>query len=120
VWDNEKEGGVFACPIIASVLTSNSIKGRVLGQSRNITAKNRLLICATGNHLSFSTEICRRTLLIEIDHQSNRVWGVQHLRKYVKQNQPELLRSALIVLKYGLSNPPGDTPPLDSLKTGPP
>jgi len=116
VLDNERQGCVFACPNIASVLTSHSVVGRVLGKSENFTAKNRLMICATGNQLTFSNEICRRTLLIEIGKQAGREWEVPDLRKHVREIQPDLLRAALILLKHGLDGKPLKKQPLESFE----
>jgi len=113
-FDNEKQGCVFACPVLASTLTKHQVAGRVLGASVTVRAPNRLLICASGNQLTFSTEIARRTLLIEIDHQPGRSFTKTDLRKWVRENRVRLLRDALIILRYGLSQPRVERRPLES------
>lgn len=49
---------------LSSVLTAEVIEGRILGKSELVTAKNTLIITATGNNMQGSGEVCKRTIPI--------------------------------------------------------
>lgn len=115
-YDNERQGSMFTCATLASLLTSRTFEGRKLGASDICRGPNRFLVTSSGNHLTFSTEIARRTLLIELEYQPGRKWNTPDLRAYVRSNRSELLRHALIILKYGLTHSPENLQPLPSFE----
>jgi hypothetical protein len=59
--------GVIKSPSVAAVLTSGSLRDRILGTSDEVTAQIRSLICFSGNNAALDSDLLRRVLQIRID-----------------------------------------------------
>lgn len=65
LFDNAEQGIESAS--LCAAITSPSLKGRVLGESRTAMAEHRLLIMATGNGLRLVGDLNRRFLVCRLD-----------------------------------------------------
>lgn len=89
-------------PSLASLLTSTSFSGRVLGVTEMASVRNGLTVVATGNNVRATGEIVKRTVPIQLqpltDSPEDRT-DFKHpdLRGYVSQNRAQIL-GALIGL----------------------
>jgi hypothetical protein len=108
---------------LAAVLTDVEWKDRQLGQTRVLTLPNRAIWAATGNNLSFSSEIARRIVWIRLNanvESPDQRSGFRHPRllNYVRANRGRLVRSVLIMVQSWLSRgqPPG-TPVMGSFES---
>jgi len=81
---------------LASMLTCSSWSDRVLGRSEIVTVPNNLTLVASGNNVSFSGELAKRTVPIELqpfDDKPEERTDYKHpqLRKYIRENRPRIL-----------------------------
>lgn len=98
--DNVKhklDSGTFA-----ALLTSTEWQDRVLGKSEAIQLPNRAVWSVTGNNLSLSEEILRRTVWIRIDAKVDRPWERRSFRHpdllvWVRRHRHELLWALLVL-----------------------
>ena len=58
--------GYLKSPALEALITSRSIKDRVLGQSKIEEVQNNLSVIITGNSLSLSPDLTRRSLIVEL------------------------------------------------------
>lgn len=61
--------GTWRSPVLAGLITSGVIDGRILGASVPFSGDARLLITATSNNASLDRDLCRRFIRIRIDAQ---------------------------------------------------
>ncbi len=59
-------GGYLKSPSLEALITSRTVKDRVLGESKIKEAANNLSVIITGNDLSISPDLHRRSLLVEL------------------------------------------------------
>lgn len=86
-------------PSLASLLTSSTFQGRVLGASSMVSVPNGMTIVGTGNNVHASGEIAKRivpiTLLPGEDPETRNDYQHPRLREYI-EDRTELIRAALI------------------------
>jgi len=70
---------VFASPDLAAALTTSEWSDRLLGQSRIVRYPVRCVWVATGNNLTLSTELARRSVHTRMNPQRDRPWERQEL-----------------------------------------
>jgi hypothetical protein len=93
---------------LCTVTTAPSIKGRVLGESRDAEAEHRMLVLATGNGLQFVGDLNRRmfTCRLDANMEANKVAGrkfdVEPLG-YCTKNRIEIINAALTVIQGYIS-----------------
>ncbi len=85
---------------LAAALTSQMWKGRRLGKSETVRMENLALWVATGNNVSVSSEIARRTMSIRLDPETERPehradFRHPNLRRWVRRHRGELVSAAL-------------------------
>lgn len=94
--------GLVRSDALARVLTSTEISGRVLGKSRIVTAPWTSTIFATGNNLSWSSDLARRVLPVHLDPRCEepelRSFERPALRVWVREHRSQLLSAALTIL----------------------
>jgi hypothetical protein len=91
----------------AAALTMDLWGDRILGRSASANAKVRALWLGTGNNVSMSTEITRRTVRIRLTPQTDRPeerTGFAHedLMEYVEGHRPELVQAAHVIIKNAI------------------
>ena len=100
VMDNCEQpiGGDFLC----AMLTSGTVKARILGKSEVADLHSNVLVMATGNNIVPGRDMGRRMMVCRLDAQNerpdNREFKVD-IRKYVKENRPELVVAGLTILR---------------------
>ncbi|KZZ10599.1 hypothetical protein A3749_10810 [Oleiphilus sp. HI0078] len=100
VWDNIL--GVFDSAAMAAFLTSSNFTDRVLGQSKELTVPNKMLLLMTGNNLSLAGDMPRRVLTCRIDPKTDEPYKREFKvcpRSYVLANRQKLVAAALTIIK---------------------
>jgi DNA primase catalytic core len=105
--DNLSEKRVLDSPALASVLTAEVWRDRVLGESRMVTLPNTAVWLAAANNPRFSLELARRCIRIRIDPKRDMPWrrgGFRHdpLLGWARQQRPALVRAALTLVQAWL------------------
>lgn len=59
--------GCLKSPVLASLLTSGKLSDRILGQSRNVTVRDRSLFLMTANNASLWADLQRRVVQIRLE-----------------------------------------------------
>lgn len=94
--------GIWDCPVLAAMLTSETLTDRILGSSETATIPNRTLWLASGNNLSPAGDLTRRVLITRIDPDMERpftrAFNLDPV-EYVKRHRLVLVRAALTVLR---------------------
>jgi putative DNA primase/helicase len=87
---------------LCQALTQESVKLRILGQSRNLDLPTRVTMVATGNSLRFAGDLVRRVVLIRLDagveRPEERSFDFDP-RAWARQNRQELVIAALTILR---------------------
>lgn len=95
-----------------AVLTAERWKDRELGQSRNIDLPTKTIWAATGNNLSFKTDVARRVLPIRLDSpeecpEDRTDFAHPDLLGWTRENRATLVTAALTILRgYFVANRP--------------
>lgn len=101
--------GIWDCPVLAAMLTSESMTDRILGCSETATLPNRTLWLASGNNLTPAGDLTRRVLISRIDPGIERPFAREFAfnpTDYVKRHRLALVRAALTVLRaYRVADP---------------
>jgi len=100
-------------PIVAgefcAALTTEIWGDRILGRSASAHAQIRAIWLGTGNNVSMSTEITRRTVRMRLTPETDRPeerTGFAHddLMEYVESHRPELVQAAHVIIRHALQN----------------
>jgi hypothetical protein len=98
-------------PIIAgefaAALTMDLWGDRILGRSASANAKVRAIWLGTGNNVSMSTEITRRTVRIRLTPQTDRPeertdFAHDDLMEFIEGHRPELVQAAHVIVKNAI------------------
>ena len=94
----------FGSGPLDSVITAASIKGRLLGTNTNQEAPWTTVLFASGNNMTFTGDMVRRVIPIDLDAQTEHPeerGGFRHARllEWVRHERPRLVTAALTVLK---------------------
>jgi hypothetical protein len=105
VWDNVV--GTFDSAAMASLLTSDRYRDRVLGKSESSSVPNRALMLMTGNNLTVAGDMARRVLVARIDPNIEkpfaRAFNVDPLAVCIAERQ-QIIGAALTLIRYYLSS----------------
>lgn len=87
---------------LATILTSESWQGRILGVSKMKPVSTRVLFLANGNNLGFSEDLVTRAIVCRMDAKmedpETRTFD-RDLRTYVPANRARLVQAALTILR---------------------
>jgi len=107
----------------AAALTADTWTDRVLGASRMVKVENRAVWIATGNNLTLSSELRRRSVEIRLDAKMERPderASFRHpdLKQWARGNRAALAHSALTLIQnwIALGQPPAPGKPLASFE----
>lgn len=94
-------------PHLASALTSTTWGDRQIKTSTAPSVPNHAIWIATGNNISTSTEIARRTIRIRLDAQQETPWTGRAFRHsnlpgWIAQNRPRLLEALVTLVQAWL------------------
>jgi putative DNA primase/helicase len=88
--------------LLCRMLTQPKVKTRVLGQSKTPEMTSNAFTCATGNGLTFSGDMTRRSLLCSIDAEvenpETRVFDFDPVKR-AAERRPEYVVAALTILR---------------------
>ena len=74
LYDNAERGSQIDSAVLASLITSPTIEGRVLGESTVESPPNRLTLALTGNNIQLRGDLNRRILTVTLDAGVERPW----------------------------------------------
>ena len=94
----------FGSASLDAVLTSGRWQDRVLGENRTINLEMKTVWMATGNNLTFRSDMSRRVLPIRLDSEleapeSRSDFRVANLLDYTRRCRPSLVSDALFILR---------------------
>jgi hypothetical protein len=100
-FDNVKH---LQATVLDAVLTSDTWSDRVLGSTRETTARNDRLWVATGNNVTLGGDLVRRVLWVSIDPrtpnpEARTDFGIADLKGWVRARRGELLGALLTLLR---------------------
>jgi hypothetical protein len=102
-FDNLPDGHKTRSAELCAFITSSTWTDRKLGESESIGVPNRLILVASGNNITPTGDLARRSLVVRIDanteHMKYRVFKIPMLRRYVMDHRPELLVAALTIIR---------------------
>jgi hypothetical protein len=115
--------GRLDSPSLASAITADTWRDRILGQSEVVEIAQRATWMATGNNISLGGDLQRRCYWIRLDAKTAEPWRGRTFRHprlilWVKQHRSELL-TALLTLARGwftAGKPDAPTPVLGSFE----
>jgi hypothetical protein len=103
-------GGDLLCQMI----TEETVKPRILGESKNPTRSAGAFVAATGNNLKIAGDMTRRSLICRLDPKVERPelrtgFAIEDLIGFTKKNRPELVIAVLTILRayHGAGYPNG-------------
>lgn len=105
LFDNLQNGAKIRSNEMCAVLTSPEITQRILGVSENQTLPNKTVFVGTGNNLTPTGDIARRSIVVRLDANVSseklreRTFTIADLPKYVRENRPQLLAAALTIVR---------------------
>jgi hypothetical protein len=92
---------------LASALTAEVFKDRILGVSKMATVPVRCVWMATGNNTELSYEMMRRTALVRIDAKKDQPWKGRKFKHrlpgWARENRGELVWAALTLCRAWLA-----------------
>ena len=106
--------GALSSPFLSIALTQQTYADRILGETRIVQLGTRALWTATGNNLTFKSDLTVRVLQCSIDagveRPEERTFKIKDLEKHLLERRPELVRAALTILRgyYVAGRPPQD------------
>jgi putative DNA primase/helicase len=119
--DNLPNGAKVRSPMLCVFLTGATYTDRKLGVSESPTLPNRCQVLLTGNNVTPTSDLARRTLVVRLDVEAESARGRQFriadLKAYVREHRPRLLVDALTVIRaHVLAGSPSTLRPLDSFE----
>jgi hypothetical protein len=101
--DNAQTGGKIRGSELCAFLTSANWSDRKLGETESLTIPNRAVLSATGNNVTPTGDLARRSFVIRLDanmqRTRDRVFKIDNLREYVLAHRATLLVDVLTILK---------------------
>ena len=104
-FDNVPTGLKIRSPELCAFLTSETWKDRKLGESETLGVPNKCVLVASGNNITPTGDIARRSLVVRMDANTERlkerVFKIPEgmMRPYVMAHRPQMLVDALTVIK---------------------
>lgn len=100
--------GKLDSPVLAQVLTLTYHEDRELGTSRTVRVPNLCTWIGTGNNVSLSRELARRTALIRLDavcENPEERTGFRHpdLQEWAREHRGELVHACLVLVRAWLA-----------------
>lgn len=110
VFDNIANGTTLDSPELAALITSTQWKDRLLGVSKVITVPNKTVWCITGNNITLTPELLRRSVVIELQpkqkdpHKRNTsVFRFPNIVKEIKDNLSKYQTAIFALISTPLS-----------------
>ncbi len=96
--------GALRSGTLAGFITADPFVGRVLGLNKTVSARNRVVLVATGNNVALAGDLPRRVYWVRMDAKVARPWERETWRhpallEYVTGERGHLLWAALILAR---------------------
>lgn len=117
---DDLSGDILPFAKLKTVITDESVSGRILGQTKEITVSTRTLILSSGNNVGAIRDMSRRVLTINIDPMcetpATRTFKRPHLLAEVKANRGQHVSDCLTIVRawHLAGRPEADIPPIAS------
>jgi hypothetical protein len=102
-FDNLPDGHKTRSPELCAFITSSTWTDRKLGESTSVGVPNKMVVCASGNNITPTGDLARRSLVIRMDANTERMkertFRIPLLREYVMAHRAELLVDALTIIR---------------------
>jgi hypothetical protein len=117
--DNVPSGIKVPSPHLCAFSTSPVYSDRVLGLSETRKVPNRATVILTGNNITPSGDLSRRSLVVRLDANAEsargRTFRIADLKGYVRQHRAQLIVDALTIVRaYAFAGWPTMAKPLES------
>lgn len=105
LFDNVPEGNKVRSNILSGFLTASIITDRRLGATENLRLANEAVISGSGNNITPTGDLARRSLVIRLDANMSRAdlkrreFEIKNLPAYVAEHRVELLMALLTILR---------------------
>jgi hypothetical protein len=118
-FDNVPNGSKIRSAELARFVTSPQYADRFLGLSKSGSFANRTTICLTGNSITPVGDMARRSLVAELDADSESALGrdftIKDLPAYILEHRPQLVVDVLTIIRaFHLAGRPGASRPMES------
>jgi hypothetical protein len=104
--DNIPTGTRFDVAPLASSMTSETFKGRLLGANKQIEMCTRVMVVATGNSLNMAGDLASRFLLVRLDTGLERPedrsvdrFQIPDLRHWIVEHRQQLVAAVHIIVR---------------------
>jgi len=120
--DNVTSGSKVRSAALCGFTTTEVYADRVLGATAQASAANRCIIVMTGNNITPTGDLARRSLVVRQDAGMEKVRGrvfkLVDLKGHVRAHRAELLAAALTVLRaYSVADDKVEATPLPTFET---
>lgn len=120
-FDNLTNGAKLRSPNLCIFLTADSYSDRKLGVSDAPAMPNRSVVSVTGNNVTPSGDLARRSIVIRLDANTaglrDRRFRIVDIRAYIDDNRSALLVAGLTIVRaYVVSGEASDKAPLPSFE----
>ena len=88
--------------VLEMVLTTETYRERILGQSKDVTLDTQRLWTANGNNLQFTQDMFRRIILCELDAKTERPEQrtfKRNIETYASEHREKIVNAALTILQ---------------------
>jgi Primase C terminal 2 (PriCT-2) len=104
IWfDNIQNGHKTRSKELCVFITAPTYTDRKLGESESISVPNKCVLVGSGNNVTPTGDLARRSLVVRMDANTERlkerVFKISDLRAYVMEHRPQLLVYALTIIK---------------------
>jgi len=119
--DNVPNGQKVRAPGLCAFVTSPTYSDRILGASETRKIPNRCTIVLTGNNITPTGDLSRRSLVCRLDANAESARGrkfrIRDLRGHVRQHRAQLIVDALTIARaYAFAGRPEVAHPLESFE----
>jgi hypothetical protein len=96
--------GTIASSSLASMLTAERVKDRILGKNKTVSAENHCSWLVTGNNIRLGSDLPRRCVLVRLDAHMAEPWlgrTFKHyeLKEWVMDNRGRIIGAILILIR---------------------
>jgi hypothetical protein len=117
IWlDNVPDGFKVRSTVLEAFLTSAVWKDRKLGESSTTGIANKAVLVASGNNLTPSAALARRSIVVRLDanteHLRERVFRIPNPRRHVMEHRAQMLVDTLTVIRAYLTATTAYTAPV--------
>jgi putative DNA primase/helicase len=103
LFDNVPDGVKIRSAELCAAITAENWQDRKLGESESRSVPNRAVFSASGNNISPSGDLARRSVVIRLDANTEKLaqrrFDIEDLESYLVRERPRLLVDALTIIR---------------------